>query len=336
MTESTLSSQLTDLNLAVAHFMGLGVTADDWSDDDKTIIAMIVKRGLRQFYFPPKVIEDDRDERPHEWSFMKPTTSLATVGSYSTGTIAIAITATTVTLTTGTWPSWAASHGALVVDNTEYAIASRTSDSVIELSSAWTEDTETEATYSLRHDGNYDLPDDFGGIEGNFTHTSVENKPDIQVTGEGRIRSLRRGSTMRTWPVYAAIRPKANELGTAGQRFEVMFQPIPDDAYTLYYRMNILAGMLTGTIVYPYGGTAHADTIEASCLAVAELQEDDKHGDQWLNFKSRLAASIQIDKVANSADFLGYNGDDSDIVDSDDRHGRRLRSHTVTYNGETS
>jgi len=332
MAESTLSSQYSDLRIAIAHFLGFGIDADKWTENQVAIIAMILKRGLRQFYNPPRIYEN---EAPYEWRFLKPTTSLDTIASYSTGTIAIANGATTVTLTTGTWPSWVATHGVLVVDSIEYAISTRTDDNNIELSAAWGEDTETAAEYTLKHNGNYDLPDDFGGIEGKMTYNSIENKPDIKIVGEGDIRSMRRGTTTRSYPCNAAIRPKAHETTTVGQRFEIMFFPIPNDAYTLTYRKLILpSALVETTLIYPYGGAMHAETIEASCLAIAELQEDETKGPKWEYFVSRLTASIAIDKSAYQAQYLGYNGDNSDNLDVYDVRQRHPGTFFVTYNGE--
>lgn len=328
MAESTLSSQYDDFREAIAHYLGMSLTSSSWSTNDEATIAMILKRGLRQFYYPPRLYPN---EAPHQWSFLKPVETLATVATYSTGTIAIAITETTVTLTTGTWPSWAATHGTLVVDGTHYEIASRTSNSEIELSSAWTEDTETAATYSLQHDGNYDLDDDFGGIDGRMSYEPAENKADIQIVGEGKIRSLRSVYTTRSNPVYAAIRPKKHAATTVGQRFEVMFYPIPNDAYTLSYRKIILpSALVETTLTYPYGGAMHAETIEASCLAIAELQENEVIGVKHKYFMERLSASIEIDKTAYRTEYFGYNGDNSDAIHRADRF-KHERNSTVDY-----
>ena len=113
MTESTLATTLTEIRLAIAHFMGIDVDSAEWDDDQTAIINLILKRGLRQFYFPPPVLQQTGKRTaitlpPYEWSFLKPVTTLDLIGSYSTGTIAIAEDGTTVTLTTGVWPNWTA------------------------------------------------------------------------------------------------------------------------------------------------------------------------------------------------------------------------------------
>jgi hypothetical protein len=318
MSESTLSITLSEINLAIAHFMGIDLDSEEWDEDQVALIDLIRKRGLRQFYFPPPVLQQTGKRTavtvpPHEWSFLKPVTTLDLIGSYVTGTITVTELDATVTLTDGVWPSWTATKGTLVIDSVRYEIASRTSDTEIELSEVWALDTESLVEYTLQHNGDYDLPDDFGGIEGDLVYEEGSNRSNIRIVGEGMIRSLRAGTTSRTYPQVAAIRPMKHSTTTTGQRFEIMFFPIPSVTSTLSYKMLVLPELLVAsTITHPYGGAAHSDTILASCLAVAESQEDEKRGVKWTEFMERLAASIQIDKRMISADYLGYNSDDSD------------------------
>lgn len=341
MSESSLSTTITEIRLAIAHFMGIDVDPDNWDTDQTAIINLILKRGLRQFYFPPPNVVQTGQRTgitlpPHEWSFLKPITELDLIGSYATGTIAVDEDGTTVTLTDGVWPSWTATNGTLVVDNVAYAIASRTNNTELELSEAWAKDTETAANYSLRHDGNYDLSDDFGGIEGDMVYAEGSNKPNVRIIGEGKIRSLRSSSTTRTNPQFAAIRPKKQTVTTSGQRFEIMFFPIPAVTKKLSYRMLVLPELLVSeTITYPYGGAMHSETIIASCLAIAESQEDEIRGVKWNEFMDRLAASIQIDKKMISVDYFGYNSDGSDGIDRSGGAGRHPRTFIITYNGVT-
>ena len=353
MGESTLTTTYTELREEIAAYLGLTRDSTSWSTTETAAIAVVLKRALRQFYFPPSV----QGERPHKWSFLEPLDTLDTIAPYSTGTIAVTITGTTVTLTGGVFPSWTATHGSLVVDTAEYVIDSRTDDTHLELASAWTEATETAADYTLKHDGNYDLPDDWGGIKGDMVIESVNYKPNVLFVGEGRIRTLRQqspqnvGAGATTTPYYAAIRPKEHTTTTTGQRYEIMFFPLPNDVYTISYIKRILPQMLVvTTLEYPYGGTSHSETILAACLAVAEEQENGnrKDGQKVYDkkdlFKERLAASIQIDKQMNSVDFFGYNRDDSDArhrLGRDSTNDRRRSSgfydnDLVTYNGSVS
>jgi len=278
---------------------------------------MIIKDGLNQFYIA------------REWNFLKPTATITTIAPYSTGTIAVALAGTTVTLAGGVWPSWAATHGTLVVDGTEYPIASRTDDTYIELETAWAETTETAAEYVLNHNGNYDLPDDYADMEGSLVF-SGDNNPDVLKIGEGRLKTLRNQDTAQSYPQYAAIRPKDFTDATAGQRFEIMFWPIPDDVYTLDYTKVILPNMLVDTTAeYPYGGAIHGLTIKASCMAMAEAQEDESLGLWQKKYETFLLQSMQRDMKINRADFFGYNGDNSN--GKSDKRSRRGDNFLVTY-----
>ncbi len=50
---------------------------------------------------------------------------------------------------------------------------------------------------------------------------------------------------------------------------------------------------------------AHAETIQAACLAAAELFLNDEKGQYWQTFMERLAASVAHDAEAGAADSLG-------------------------------
>jgi hypothetical protein len=352
MAESTLAITYDDLRAAIGNYLAIGMDTTAWNTEETAQVEMIIKSALRQFYFPPPVQENGMlKEPPHDWSFLKPVVTLDTIAPYSTGTIAIDNGATTVTLTTGVWPAWTATHGSLVVDTAEYVIATRTDDTHLELAVAWAEDTETAAEYVLKHDGNYDLPDDFAGIQGTLVIESVSYKPNVALVGEGVIRTSRQqapqnmnsGST--TTPYLAAVRPKVHETTTVGQRFEIMFYPLPNDVYTISYKKIILPNMLVDTTIeYPYGGAEHAETLRAACIAVAEEQENGNRlngspvFDKKKLFEERLAASIQMDKLKDGVEYFGYSSDNSDIIHQDgpmNTNDRRYNYNRglVTYDG---
>jgi hypothetical protein len=316
-----LSSTYEDLRKTIGNYLGLSLDPDDWDDGDVERIEMIIKRGLRQFYFSPPL---NPDELAYEWNFLKPIATLTTIDSYSEGTIEVS--SGVCTLTDGVWPNWAATNGELTIGTTKYAITKRTDETHLEVVG---DDVVAGTDYSLSHNGNYDLPDDFGGIEGPMTFDDTEHKPPIKVVGEGMIRDLRGGQTARSFPCCVAIRPKETD-GTAEQGFEAMFFPIPDNIYTLYYRKIILPDMIDSQNDHPYGGIMHADTIEASCLAAAEFQEDGVQGPMYQNFLQRLAASIGKDK-AMCPDYFGYNADNSDGAVNEKRS--RSGTNLITYKG---
>ena len=176
----------------------------------------------------------------------------------------------------------------------------------------------------------YDLPDDFGGLRGPPTfYGDSQATFALTLTGEGMIRAFhaRDGDSASGRPTHIAIRPKATD-GVSGQRFQACFYPEPDSTvYTVQIAYTILPDVLSTTNLYPYGGVAHAETILASCLAVAERRIDGEEGVRTKEFFEKLAASMALDVRLTRADNLGYNGDGSDSS----RSSRHSDTHETTY-----
>jgi hypothetical protein len=252
MAESSLSLGYPEIAAEVGQFLGYGRTSGSWTAAQLATVNSVVSSGLRQFYTPPPLNGQPR----HEWSFLYPITTLATVAS----------------------------------------------------------------------DYDYTLPDNFGGICGNFSYaTTASVNRSVQIVGEHAIRELRQGCTSTGSPRYAAIRPLAFD-GTTGQRFEVVMFPTPDAIYTLTYKYKIIPNAISTGNPYPFGGMSHAETILESCLSVAEQRMDDERGIHSLKFLELLASSIQQDQLAMGHDYFGYNADRSDGTTGD------LPGYNVTYN----
>lgn len=84
----------------------------------------------------------------------------------------------------------------------------------------------------------YDLPDDFGAMEGVFTYATGITSVQFSMVGEGRIRALRAGSDSSSSPHMFAIRPKVTVAGSS-TRWEVILWPTPQTTYTLHYRYRV-------------------------------------------------------------------------------------------------
>lgn len=179
-------------------------------------------------------------------------------------------------------------------------------------------------------DYDYTLPDDFASIDGPFTYAAtVQQWPPAQIVGERVIRELRQAVDRSGRPEVAAIRSLASD-GTNGQRFEVVFYPTPNAAFTLTYRYNLMPSILSAENPYPLGGELHAQTIRESCLAIAEQQFNDTIGIHTQLFMQRLEASIRMDQRNSAPDLYGYNGDNSRDPGACVRCENRA---FVTYNG---
>jgi len=77
MAESSLSQGFPDFQSAVAFFLGYGVTSTNWTAAQLAEINEIVNAGYRQFLFPPPL----DGGTAHDWSFLKPETTLTTTAA---------------------------------------------------------------------------------------------------------------------------------------------------------------------------------------------------------------------------------------------------------------
>ena len=145
MAESTLNANYHDLRREVGSYYGFGRVPSDFQPADAEIVESVLKSGLRQLYFPPPLM----DRAPHQWTFLRPTTTLTTTAPYTTGTVAIASGVVTLSVA-GTWPSWA-DEGELKVGGTTYTVASRGGDNQITLDD--TSVTVTGSTPTIRELG---------------------------------------------------------------------------------------------------------------------------------------------------------------------------------------
>jgi len=311
--------------------MGFGATVPSAFTDT---VDNIMNRGMRQFY------------GAHNWSFMRPITTLTTIAPYSTGTI-------TNGAATGDWTITGGAPSADMESNpTDYFIVvDGSGDTLLEITAmdegnatvttaAPTTDV-TAGTFVIHHNAAYKLPDNFGGIEGpmTFARTETDTKlfnARIKIVNEGMIRARWNSDPLLTGtPEIAAVRPyKTQTSGTTdGQRFEVVFWPEPDAAYTIDYKYLILPPEVTVTASFPLGGMLHGETIIASCLAVAEdYAQDDKSNHRRERYHEALKRSIMMDSQMNRSEGLGYNSDRSDSRDLSIRDRRDLFSD-VTYDG---
>jgi hypothetical protein len=160
------------------------------------------------------------------------------------------------------------------------------------------------------------LPDDFGGLEGRITYTSSSAGQTwpIDVVNPGTIRQLYAGTPSMTGrPLSAAIETNKGTGTTSSNRCKLLVFPQAGAAYTLQFTYYVNPEFLTGAFPYAYGGAQHAETLKASCLAAAELYQDDMKGPQWDRFQERMQASIAMDRRLKPQ-LVGYNADRSDWI----------------------
>jgi len=314
------------LQLEVGRFLGYDATPAGWPAADVAEVDRYIQSGVRQFYYPPAVQGVDLG---YEWSFLKPVTTLETESAYDTGSLAVV--SGDCTLTGGTWPTWAATHGTLIIDDTEYSITSRDDDTGLTV--VGDDVTAAQDGWSLAHNGYQDMPDDFGRMAGDLHFEADVYAQSIVVVSEHRILTLRQRDDTTNRPRFAALRYKASD-GSDGQRQEIVFWPRPNDDYTLTYRYEAFVGKLvTSTAQFPLGGMKYSEVITESCLAIAEQRANDEKGLHWDSFVRLLAMAVAQDRKAGARYYGAMSLGESSEADA---RGRRLQSsYDITYKGET-
>src|SRR4030067_839350 len=99
----SLTVDYTTLRREIGRFLGYSRDSAEWDADQTTDVADILTSGLRRYLSPPPV---SGERYSHEWSFLSPVATLTTTVPYTTGTIGVA--SGVVTLSSGTFPAWAA------------------------------------------------------------------------------------------------------------------------------------------------------------------------------------------------------------------------------------
>jgi hypothetical protein len=193
----------------------------------------------------------------------------------------------------------------------------------------WSFMTPTASLSTASADTAYDLPDDFGGLDGTvMTFSTDTGYVPIQIVSEAQVRSLLASADASGRTLYAAVRPKTFVPAT-GQRFELIVYPEPDAVYTITYRYIVMPNILSAGNPYPLGGPRHSETIMSAVLAFAEKRFNDEAGIYQEDFMTHLVASITLDRSINAPHNLGYNGDYSD----GDHSVFASQATGVTYNG---
>lgn len=76
MSESTLSVARDDVLREIGRFLGYSRSPGDWTENQSLDAADIIKRGLRQLYYPPVL---DGDSVTHTWGFLRPIYTFSTI-----------------------------------------------------------------------------------------------------------------------------------------------------------------------------------------------------------------------------------------------------------------
>lgn len=176
-------------------------------------------------------------------------------------------------------------------------------------------------------DGDYDLPDDFGGMIGMGYFAQDEGYIPILIVDPQDIINERQYNTATGRPEKAGIRPKAFTGTSSATRYEILFYRVPNQVYNITYQYKIIPDVPTASVPYFHGTAQMGALAKAACMAAAERIELHEIG-MWHDvYTNELASAMAVDLALPSRHYLGYNGDGSTSG-----HSRHVQN-SVTYNG---
>jgi hypothetical protein len=274
-----------------------------WGQVEEDMLYDALTEGYRRYLIPPPT---PNRKTTREWSFLSPQASIVTVAPYTTGTVTIAL--GVVTLTGGTFPTWAA-DGELSVGSGDYAgrrFSVNTRDGSAQITLDDTTISQATAVTFVLAKLAYDFPDDYVGMTSQgFTFrpgASTWNNAVIRQAGMQQIDIANEKITSSNTPIMFGIRVKTFS-GTT--RYSAVFHPAPNAAYTLDYYYRVMPNMMTAANPRPYGGLSHSNLLLSSCLAVAEEKMNDTSGLHQAKFQQLLMAAIDLDERANTPQSFG-------------------------------
>lgn len=337
--EATVGGDYDTLRRRVGDYLGKSLDPDDWSQNDFDRIEDIIDAGYRQFLHPPPL---PNERVSWQWTFLRPLASMTLWGTVSgavSGTPTYSASAGTSAITATASKFYDTMVGKTLTFGTSgntYTVASYTSTTAIAVTGDASGETSGD-TFTVTADGDYQLSDDFGGIDGEIYFNSTSDAwSSVTITGEGRILALRQregsAGVTRETPEYCAVVPINSTSSSEGQRYSLMVWPALDAGglHTARYRYHALQSRLTLARPYALGGAAHFQTLLQSCLAMAEAYQNDESGIHRQMFIDRLAASVHFDRAAMTAKRIGQMTDPSIQQQEMPWRTRTL----VTYNGQ--
>lgn len=139
----------------------------------------------------------------------------------------------------------------------------------------------------------YNLPADFVSFVGQPV-LDDEDGGTIDAVDVDVLLSLRARRNVTGTPVKYALRQLEPD-GTKGTRWEVLLYPVPRSAWEILYRYVFEPPDLDSENIYPLGGAAHGETIQAAVLSAWECINGDYAGVHSEEFMRQLTASVRVD-----------------------------------------
>lgn len=332
MAESTLKLTLTELRVQVAYKLGYGRAYPSGTNQQNHVNA-VVDRALALVYWHPIYPEIPEIKASHKWSFLEPKDSLVAWDT-TTGTIS-STTTTTIVATTAIFYDSMVGHTLSVTGGSDWTITATngTHSTAGTTATVSADPTGETGVITVTADGDYRLPDDWGGIVSRMVYDSSTGRAPLQWVAPEQILQLRNEYTSTGYPTVAAVIAVSND-GTDGQRWNLMLHPTPGGDYTFNYQYSVLPDALSASATYPYGGTQFREVLMAACEAVCEMEKLGHRAGMWANFVSALHSAILRDRESTGGKEIGKNTCPEEYGSMSQLDWlRKEESPTVTYNG---
>ena len=262
-----------------------------FSADQESDIMDCINDGLRRVY------------SVREWSFFRPVVDIVTNAPYDTGAVTIA--SGVVTLSGGTFPSWAAS-GTLMVNDNYYSVASRDSDTQVTLD--YTSVTIASASDYQLAQPELPMPTGFDAVANDSDIDYYPSPqcwyPPVRQRHDSTIRTLEASNPEFDHPVFYSVRT-LEFSPTVGSRRVLALYPAPDQAYTLRVPMILRPVAIDESNPYPVGGEMLSQAILEACLASAEHNFEEREHVHEKRFMEMIALAVRNDEDRSSATSLG-------------------------------
>jgi hypothetical protein len=173
----------------------------------------------------------------------------------------------------------------------------------------------------------YELPAGFVKTLTPIFYSLADSYSPIQQTSPSDILYHRSVSDKDSYPERFAIRPGSYDP-KYGQRYEMIFYPVPDSSYTLQTHIVLMPQKLIDDADLPLGGPEFAGVLKQMCLAEAETNQDGSLGVQQQKADRMLMRAMQLDTERNPRTLGHFSDPYSQHIQID---GLRLRE--VSYDG---
>ena len=294
----------TELREETGRFLGYGRDYFLYNTSEKDDVNAWIRRGLRQFYSPPPA---PGSAKSHEWNFLKPAATIATVADTAT----YSLPSTTGSLIGDLEYITEQSRPAVRILNAQRFDEVKTTNpnrkgrpSYAAVKPATGTDISPDVPFSWVMEL-WPTPDAVYTLKYNYSAIQTDGYDTGTVTVIANQNCTISGGVWPTWV------DKGSVITINGVEYRVSSRTDNDVIVLCGGPIVADSSFLIQSDMLP-GGTQHAETILASCLAVCEAYGETASSRFRELFVERLVASIAIDSQGVTAQILGQNLDHSD------------------------